>query len=431
MKAETPTRAANSGTGELSAVDIIHRILNQGEGAMNQRYQDPKILKRSDVKRPFYYVLASVPVVTAKGLKRKRQSFFLGFCDETTLGKAKAQKQQILAPINAGKSIIQSQIRFGDLAEKFEDARIPQLGSATQAKYRTLLRNHVVPTFGDIMLCDITRPAIEAWINQKAQPSTGSEGLSWSTRTDLRNLLSAVFTKAAEWNLWDGRNPCEGVEVGRKKMARAKRIPAPDDFRKFLEAIPDTAIISADGARLIVITAAVAGLRVSEVLGLHSADIDHMGETLRVERRWYRGDIDEPKSESSKRTRQIGSLAAELLAWAGSKGPDDFIFQREDGNPPDDRDLQQHVWRPAAEAAGIYDTGFGMHTFRRLNVTWRQHAGATPIEAQKAAGHASLDMTFLYTQNDEAREREHVAQIMDRIKSAPNLAAMTPEGKVS
>jgi integrase len=56
-------------------------------------------------------------------------------------------------------------------------------------------------------------------------------------------------------------------------MARAKRIPAPDDFRKFLEAIPDTAIVSADGARLIVITAGVAGLRVSEVLGLHTADI--------------------------------------------------------------------------------------------------------------------------------------------------------------
>src|ERR1700691_1932401 len=123
-------------------------------------------------------------------------------------------------------------------------------------------------------------------------------------------------------------------------------------------------------------------------------------------------------------------MRAKLLAWACNKEPQYFIFHREDGNPPDDRDLQKHVWRPAAEAAGIYHTGFGMHTFRRLNVTWRQHAGATPIEAQKAAGHASLDMTFLYTQNDEAREREHVAQIMDRIKSGPNLAAMTTEGKV-
>jgi len=65
-----------------------------------------------------------------------------------------------------------------------------------------------------------------------------------------------------------------------------------------------------------------------------------------------------------------------------------------------------------------------MHTFRRLNVTWRQEVGATPLEAQKAEGHASLDMTFLYTQTDEAREREHVARILDRLKPA----AETPHG---
>ncbi len=70
-----------------------------------------------------------------------------------------------------------------------------------------------------------------------------------------------------------------------------------------------------------------------------------------------------------------------------------------------------------------------MHTFRRLNVTWRQEVGATPIEAQKAAGHASLDMTFLYTQTDEAREREHVGRILDRLKpTGPELAQMKAEG---
>lgn len=31
--------------------------------------------------------------------------------------------------------------------------------------------------------------------------------------------------------------------------------------------------------------------------------------TLTVQRRWYRGDLDEPKSEASRRTRQIGPLA--------------------------------------------------------------------------------------------------------------------------
>ena len=97
----------------------------------------------------------------------------------------------------------------------------------------------------------------------------------------------------------------------------------------------------------------------------------------------------------------------------------------------DDRDLQQHVFRPAAEVAGIYFEGFGMHTFRRLNVTWRQEVGATPIEAQKAAGHASLDMTFLYTQIEETRERSHVERILERLKSREGKLRPTPaEGRV-
>lgn len=437
------------GGASVSALDIIQGILDRGEDAMQTRYQDPKILTRSDVSRPFYYVLASVPIVTASGLQRKRQSFQLGFCDEITVREAKARKQQILAPINAGKFLIQSQIPFRELARKFEEARIPQLGAATQAKYRAHLQNHVLPAFGDMLLCEITKPTIETWLNSKAETQTvtvkrkGAEttverdGLSWWARMDLRNLLSAIFTKAAEWSLWDGRNPCEGVSVGKKKVKRAKRIPGPDDLTKFLGSIPDTSIIAADGARLIVISAVVAGLRISEVLGLQIRDIDVRAETLHVERRQHRGDIDDPKSESARRVRQVGTLAHELIRFAGSRGPEEFIFLRIDGRLLDDRDLQQHVFRPAAETAGIYFEGFGMHTFRRLNVTWRQEVGATPIEAQKAAGHASIEMTFLYTQTDDAREREHVNRILDRLKPGSNeqpnaneLAAMAAAGGV-
>ena len=144
------------------------------------------------------------------------------------------------------------------------------------------------------------------------------------------------------------------------------------------------------------------------------------------------------KSESSRRVRQVGTLAHELIRFAGSRGPEEFIFLRSDGRLLDDRDLQQHVFRRAAETAGIYFEGFGMHTFRRLNVTWRQEVGATPLEAQKAAGHASLDMTFLYTQTDYAREREHVNRILDRLKLGANeqpnaneLTAMAAAGAFS
>jgi hypothetical protein len=150
MKFAAPRTVNQSGSQSVSALAIIQSILDRGEDAMaKQRYQDPKILTRADVSRPFYYMLAAVPVVTAEGLKRKRQSFQLGFCDEITVRQAKARKQQILAPINAGRCLIQSQIPFREVARKFEDARIPQLGAATQAKYRAHLQNHVLPAFGD------------------------------------------------------------------------------------------------------------------------------------------------------------------------------------------------------------------------------------------------------------------------------------------
>ena len=143
--------------------------------------------------------------------------------------------------------------------------------------------------------------------------------------------------------------------------------------------------------------------------------VDLNNETLRIERRWRRGDEDEPKSEASKRTRQIGGLAGLLRSYAVGKAAHEYIFTRADGAPLDDRDLQRDVFRPTAETVGIYHEGFGMHVFRRLNVTWRQQEGARPVEAQKAAGHSSLDMTMLYTQTEDDRERQHVGGILERL----------------
>lgn len=184
------------------------------------------------------------------------------------------------------------------------------------------------------------------------------------------------------------------------------------DLQRFLAALPDTSVLPVESARLCVLTAVVAGLRVSEVLGLCPDDVDPRAGTLRVERRWHRGEFGPAKTAASRRVRQVGPLAEQLAGIGRGK---QYIFEREPGLPPDDRDLQQHVLRPAAEAVGIYFAGFGMHTFRRLNISWRQEAGATPFEAMRAAGHTKPETTWLYTVTDDAREREHVETILARV----------------
>jgi hypothetical protein len=97
------------------------------------------------------------------------------------------------------------------------------------------------------------------------------------------------------------------------------------------------------------------------------------------------------------------------------------VFIGDDGvMPPDDRDLLRYEFRPVLKRLKLYYTGFGWHAFRRQNVTWRQQVGgATPLEAQRAAGHASLDMTYLYTLTDTERERAQVQAIFDKLMELP------------
>jgi len=305
---------------------------------------------------------------------------------------------------------------------------LPKLGAATRTKYTIHLENHILPVFGRAELGDIDRQSIEAWLNREAgkhehefTDDYGERavrefgGLGWWALNDLRNILSAVFTAAADWGLWTGENPCARVQLGQKSERREKRIPNAADLMKFLGAIQENSVLPVEGARLVILTAVTAGLRVSEVLDLRVEDVDSEKKTLQVRRRWHRGDVSAPKSSNSRRVREIGPLAGQLLSFAGHKDRAAWIFERE-GEPPDDRDLQQHVFRPAAEAVGIYFPGFGMHTFRRLNISWRQEAGATPFEAMKAAGHAKPDTTWLYTITDADRERSHVEKILERIQ---------------
>lgn len=378
------------------------------EGEVELRYQDPKIEKHGD----HYRIRPYVPVVSETGaIVRARKSIILGRLDEMKIGEAKVAKQRVMATINAGKIIVQSQIPFGELCDKFVLARVPQLEKSTQAKYTIHIKNHVKPAFGHLRLCEIDQPAVEIWMNAKR------ENLAWATCADLKNILSAIFKKAKDWKLWDGDNPCEGVSLGKSQPARQKKLLTMKQFAAYLSEIRDSAILSAAQVRAIVLIAVYGGPRISEVLGLRWQDINEATGQISIVGKWYRGTYSIPKTPRSTRTVRVGPAAAMLaLLRPTDANPDAFVFAREDGNPPIDGDLNQHVLRPAAERIGVYFKGFGMHTFRRSAVSWRQQAGATPVEAMVMAGHTRLDMTALYTIVDDERDLKILGNMESMMK---------------
>ncbi len=360
-----------------------------GEELPRERFQEPTL---QQTKRGVWFIRPWVDVIKDGRVDRAKKIITIG-----VMGKreAQAKAREIMSTINRADYIITSQINVGRFLDEYAKMHVERLAASTRGKYSNHLKNHIRPAFEKLMLCDLQPLMVQQWLD--------SIKLSWYTKTDIRNILSSVFTKAIEWGRWKDNNPIEYVHVGRKVAAREQRKLTDDQTRRLLAFLPPD-------VRLATCVGLFCTLRVSEILGLQEKHIDFENGLILVRQRYYRGDIDIVKNPKSKRDVPMGYLAADIKA-ACKGDAERFIFQIEThpewGHKTaicrDDRDLNQHFLRPAAVALGFYWEGFGWHALRREAVTaFNASLGATA--AMRIAGHSTVDMSAHYTLAD------HVAQ---------------------
>lgn len=360
-----------------------------------ERFQDPTIDETSSGRR---FIRPWVDVIKDGQVTRQKRRFYLEKSGEH-LGQRELMKRKkaIMDTINRADYVVQSQIPFSEFADYYTKNHVEakdNLSASTQQKYKSHLKNHIRPAFDQFMLCEVDTKRIQNWLNAKAE-----DGLSWSTRTDLRNILSSIFTKAIDWGHWKDRNPVERVSVGRKRLVREKRKLTDEQARSLL------AMLRSD-VREIICVALFLALRISEILGLQWRHIDFARGVVRIEQRFYRGDTDTTKN-TKPREIPLGYLADQLALRKGSD--DEYVFQvathagtKRESVSRDDRDINQHFLRPAAKSLGIYWKGFGFHSFRREAIT--EMMRHDPGQAQRFAGHSSADMTLEYTLSDQAQQ---------------------------
>jgi integrase len=154
-----------------------------------------------------------------------------------------------------------------------------------------------------------------------------------------------------------------------------------------------------------------------EVLGLQWKHVDWNRGLLLVRQRYYRGDLDEPKTRKAKRDVPLGYLAEHLRrTWPGDGHEEEFVFavKTTRGICRDDRDINQHFLRKAAKSLGLYWPGFGFHAFRREAIT-PISATAGVGQAMNAAGHTKADMSQEYTLTDLSEQERAVRAHQERI----------------
>lgn len=393
-------RETNSASLVADPHAILRRILDGARDSMPKKFQDGKLEKRTDVAHPYWFIRVALP--QANGAKAKRQKHKLGYCHEVTRQEAMKRRAALLSAANTCHLLIPVAIKFADVVRMFLEAKLPTFAQATQLWYRSVIDCHILPAFQHKALGEIDRQMIEAWLVGKEQA-----GLSWWSRKALRGTLTAIFTAAKGWNLIAGELPTAGVSVGKKRVVRERRTITSEQFRSIVAALREE-------TRFMILIAALAGLRISEVLGLQWRDIDFEAGELAVNRSWYRGTVND--TEEGRRVQRARVLMPEFRRrYPGPQAREQYVFLGDDGRtPPDERDILRYELRPALKRLGLYYPGFGWHAFRRANVTLRQTVGgASAIEAQKGAGHSSLDMTMLYTVTDAEREQEQVSKVYD------------------
>jgi integrase len=293
-------------------------------------------------------------------------------------------------------------------------------------------RVHISPTLGDRKVTEITREDVEALARALLKKMLAPKSVR-----NILGFLHAVFEHAIDRG-WVRENPVRRAEKPRRRRSAANpdlQFLAAGELEAVLRAIPDKVVVrkpatirrGRPGAapppspdvlgpvlRVVILTAAMTGLRRSELLGLRWRDIDWTSQRIRVRNTFVRGEHSAAgKSElSTRRSVPLASrLARELDLWSHRTtyaSDDDLVFAHPDKGAALDGTKVSKRFKAACVDAGVRPVRF--HDLRHTFAT-RLAASGTPIRTiQEFLGHADAKTTQIYAHYAPS---EHEVELVD------------------
>jgi integrase len=178
------------------------------------------------------------------------------------------------------------------------------------------------------------------------------------------------------------------------------RTPAPTRRGRRGPAPPPPPDVLGPVLRVVVLAAAMTGLRQSELLGLRWRDVDWAAQRIRVRNTFVRGEHStDGKSDLSTRRSvpMTDRLAGELDRWSQRteyRGDAELVFAHPQTGSPLDRSKVTKRFKAACRAAGVREIKF--HDLRHTFAT-RLAASGQPLRTiQEFLGHADSKTTQIY-----------------------------------
>ena len=286
-----------------------------------------------------------------------------------------------------GASVPFEQFALRWLAER------PDLRPRTIELYRSLLRRHILPAFGEVHLGRITPSAVRSWnaVLAREYPVTAAK---------VFRLLSGILTTAVADELIS-RNPCV------VKGAAQER--SPERPMLSIAEVDALAVAIPESWRIAVELASWCHLRLGEVLGLERRDVDLLHRRIHIERTAHdvggRLQLGPPKTEAGRRTVSIPphvlpSLERHLMAFVGPE-PTSPLLTGAKGREAPSACPERRVAGCSREPGAPRDP---LHDLRGAGLTWAATQGATTRDLMARAGHASPVAALRYQHAAEDRD---------------------------
>jgi len=310
--------------------------------------------------------------------------------------------------------------RFGELAERWLPT-IAALRPKTRANYESLLRSHVLPTFGEVELAGINRVVAREWL-----AGLQAAGLSASRTRQARQVLSSILELAVDGGYLVA-NPARGLKVQGGQEREMLHLDA-SQVKSLFDATEELRPGSGLLVQILVQILAYGGLRWGEAVAIRRGRCDLLRSKLMVREslsevrgHLYFGPTKTHEDRVIVLPKFLREAMAVHLAQYVAPETDTLVFTSPKGEPLRISNWRRRVWRPACEASGMPD-GLRIHDLRHTSASLLVSAGANVKVVQRHLGHSTATQTLdryahLFTEDLEA-----VADHLDQVWAAGNEA---------